>query len=130
MRLSTKLILVSALIATKVIVSACDTGTSTSSGSSSSGSSSTTSSGSSGGTVLSFGGNSYSFTCPSPSNTTSTVTIPPTSSSSCQSTYQNYSKVFGCNLIDDFTSAQSAYESCLAQDVAACASASSSDPNC
>ncbi len=123
MQLSTKLFLISALIVTKVIASACDIGE-TSSDSGSSGS------GSSGGTVLSFGGYNYNFECSSFGGGSNTVPIPPTSSSSCARVYENYSLTYGCNLIDDFASAQSAYESCYAQDVAACASASSSDPNC
>lgn len=94
---------------------------------SSSGSSSTSST-SSGGTVLSFGGTSYTYTCPITSG--ATVTIPPTSTSACASVYKDYARVFGCNLIDDFASAQASYESCVAQDIAACATASSSDPNC
>lgn len=123
MQLRTKIILVSALLATKVVISACDIGetsTSTSSGSS----------GSTGGTALAFGGYNYNFECSSFGGGSNTVPIPPTSSSSCARVYENYSLVFGCNLIDDMASAQAQYESCLAQDIAACASASSSDPNC
>lgn len=81
-----------------------------------------------GGTVFAFGGGDYTFSCPSGSG--GTVPIPNTSSSACVNVYQNYARVFGCNLIDDFESAQNDYNACVAQDVAACASAPASDPNC
>lgn len=124
MQLQTKILIISALFAVKLVATACDFGTDSESSYSSS------SSGSSGGTALPYGGGTYSWTCPAPSNTRGSTTIPPTSSTSCVTVYQNYAFVFGCNQIDDFSSAQSQYNSCLTQDSIACASASSSDPNC
>lgn len=97
----------------------------TADGDSTSGSSTGTTSG---GTALPYGGYTYNFTCPS--GVQGSPTIPPTSSQACAGVYENYAFVFSCNRIDDFASAQSSYESCLATDIAACASASGTDPNC
>lgn len=96
-------------------------GTSSSSGSSSSGS------------VLNYGGYSYTYSCTNIAYYYEdiTTTIPPTVSSSCERTYKDFAGL-SCN---DFTSSHydatvSAYYSCLQQEIAACETASLSDPNC
>lgn len=95
-------------------------GTSSSSGSSSSGS------------VLNYGGYSYTYSCTNIAYyyEETTTTIPPTVSSHCAKIYERVASEVGCNIMDSYSYLMSEYQSCINKEVAACGSASLSDSNC
>lgn len=86
------------------------------------------SSGGSGGSVLGFGGYDYSYSCPA--SGPASAPIPPTVSSFCERIYERTASEIGCNIVDDYDYLISEYQSCIDQEVAACSSASTGDPNC
>lgn len=111
-----------ALVVSTALFAGCTDLEESSSSGSSSGSSSS-------GSVLSYGDYTHYYSCPASGSTS--APIPPTVSSSCESVYEDYAEL-SCN---DFTqsyydSMNSAYYSCLQQEITACYSASSTDPNC
>lgn len=54
----------------------------------------------------------YSYTCPD--RFSGTITIPSADSEECQKVFENYARVFACNLIGEFASAQKKYNQCEA----------------
>lgn len=85
-------------------------------------------SGSGSGSVLNYGGYTHSYSCPVSGS--ASAPIPPTVSSHCETIYERVADEVGCNIMDDYNYLMSEYQKCIDKEVAACSSASTSDPNC